>query len=177
MIFSSYKTRDSLETNYGFGRFASQDSLYGNTVSHTGRWAGYLTDLERDIDKDITIIILQNNETNITEDIRLIAKNIRKILYGQPLEKPFAVPSKILQKYAGSYAYENGKDGKIYYEFGRLWTNSKFQLKPVTETKFVVIGFRPEVTYEFILDEKGEVEKLKIQQLGEKIDQTAIRKK
>lgn len=176
-IFSSYKTRDSLETNYGFGWFASQDSLYGKTVSHTGRWAGYLTDIERDIDKDITIIILQNNETNITEDIRLIAKNIRKILYGQPLEKPFAVPSKILQKYAGSYAYENGKDGKIYYEFGRLWTNSKFQLKPVTETKFVVIGFRPEVTYEFILDEKGEVEKLKIQQLGEKIDQTAIRKK
>ncbi len=136
-----------------------------------------MTDFERDIDKDITIIILQNNETNITEDIRLIPGNIRKILYGRPLEKPIVLPAKILQKYAGSYAYENAKDGKIYYEFGRLWTNSKFQLKPVTETKFVVIGFRPEVTYEFILDENGEVEKLKIQQPGEKSEQTLVRKK
>ncbi|MDR6967081.1 CubicO group peptidase (beta-lactamase class C family) [Flavobacterium arsenatis] len=177
MIFSSYKTKDNLETDYGFGWFINQDSLYGKTVSHSGRWAGYLTVFERDIDNDKTIIILQNNETNITEDIRLIAQNIRKILYGQPLEKSFVLPSKILQKYAGSYTYENGKDGKIYYEFGRLWTNSNFQLKPVTETKFVVIGFSPEVTYEFILDENGEVEKLKIQQLEEGIDQTVIRKK
>lgn len=177
IIFSSYKTKDSLETGYGFGWFINQDSLYGKIVSHTGRWAGYLTVIERDIDNDKTIIILQNNETNITENIRLIAQNVRKTLYGQPLEKPFVVPSKILQKYAGSYMYENGQYGQVYYEFGRLWTNNKFQLKPVTETKFVVMGFRPEVTYEFVMNKNGDVEKLRIQQLKEGIDQTVIRKK
>ncbi|WP_343604353.1 serine hydrolase domain-containing protein [Fluviicola sp.] len=177
IIFSSYKTKDSLETDYGFGWFINQDSLYGKIVSHTGRWAGYLTVFERDIDHDKTIIILQNNETNITENIKLVAQNVRKILYDQPLEKPFVLSSKTLKKYAGTYTYENGKDGQVYYEFGRLWTNSKFQLKPVTETKFVVIGFRPEVTYEFVLDKKGKVIKLQIQQLKEGVGLTAIRKK
>lgn len=176
IIFSSYKTNDSLETAYGFGWFINQDSLYGKRVSHTGRWAGYLTVFERNIDHDKTIIILQNNETNITENISLIAQNIRKILFGQPLEKPVVVSSKKLQKYAGSYTYENGQEGKITYEFGRLWTNNNFLLKPVSETKFVVVGFRPEVTYEFVMNKKGKVQKLKIQQLKEGIDQTAIRK-
>jgi len=177
IIFSSHKVKDTLKTDYGFGWFIRQDSLYGKTVSHTGRWAGYLTLIERDVDNDKTIIILQNNETKITEDIRLVGINIRKILYGQPIEQPLVLPAETLKKYSGTYTYENGKDSKIYYEFGRLWTNSKFQLKPVTDTKFSVIGFRPEVTYEFILSENNEVEKVRIQQLEQKIDQIATRKK
>jgi len=177
IIFSSHKVKDTLETYYGCGWFVRHDSLYGKTVSHTGRWAGYLTLIERDIDNDKTIIILQNNEIKITEDIRLVGINVRKILYGQPIEQPLVLPEETLKRYSGTYTYENGKDGKIYYEFGRLWTNSEFQLKPVTDTKFIVIGFRPEVTYEFILSENNEVEKVRIQQLEQKIDQIATRKK
>jgi len=176
LIFSSHKIKDTLETNYGYGWFIRHDGLYGKTVSHTGRWAGYLTLFERDIDNDKTIIILQNNETKITEDIRLIGVNVHKILYGQPIEKPLIISEEKLKRYSGTYTYDNGKESKIYYEFGRLWTNSEFQLKPITDTKFIVIGFRPEVTYEFILSKNNEVEKVRIQQPGQEVDQIATRK-
>ncbi len=173
LIFSSYPVKDDKETNYGFGWFIKQDSLIGKTLSHTGRWAGYLTLIERHLDNDKTIIQLINNETKITTNPIL---NVRKILYGRPIEKPFSLPEGTLTKYSGTYTSENGDD-EISYEYGRLWAHNQFELKPVSETKFIVIGFTPEVTYEFFTNTNGEVQKLRIQQIKTGVDKTAIRKK
>lgn len=52
-----------------------------------------------------------------------------------------------------------------------------FELVPKSETKFVVKGFLPEVTYEFFKNENGEVEKLRIQQIETGLDQTKVLKK
>ncbi len=173
LIFSSHQTKDGKETGYGFGWFVKQDSLYGKVVSHSGGWAGYTTFIERQIDNDKTIILLQNNRTKLT---KLPLKNTRKILYNQPVETPFTLNKNVLLKYAGEYDSGNGNIEKIDLEFDRLWSNTRYELKPVSETKFNLIGFRPLVTFEFILDEKENVEKLRIQQEETGVDETAIRK-
>lgn len=84
MIFSSYKTNDNKETNYGFGWFIYNSKDFGKYVSHSGGWGGYVSYIERDIDHDKTIIILQNNNMRGTE---LPSKNTRRILYGLPIDK------------------------------------------------------------------------------------------
>lgn len=172
LIFSSYPTLNDEETNYGFGWRVKQDSLYGKIVNHSGRWAGYLTHIERHPDNDKTIIILQNNEIKITE---IPIQNTRRILYGQPIEKFISLPEDILAKYAGTYYYEDGRKTNITYEFVRLWDNGMLQLKPVSETKFVLDLIRPEVTYEFFVDENDEAYKLNIQQTERGIDWTVTR--
>lgn len=174
LIFNSYKTKDGEETGYGFGWFVKQDSLYGKIVSHSGGWAGYTTFIERQIDNDKTIIMLQNNRTKLT---KLPLKNTRKILYNQAVEIPFTLDKNILLKYAGDYSSENGNIEKIEFDYNRLWANTHYELKPISETKFAVIGFSPTVTYEFILDENENVEKLRIQQIGTGLDKIAMRQK
>ena len=84
MIFSSYPTKDNKGTNYGFGWFIRENKDFGKMVYHSGSWAGYITYIERDLDHDKTIIILQNNMMRATE---LPSKNTRRILYGLPIIK------------------------------------------------------------------------------------------
>lgn len=173
LIFSSYPIKGNQETDYGFGWFIKQDSLLGKVASHSGRWAGYLTLIERHLDKDKTIIQLFNNETKITSNP---IENVHKVLYNLPIEKPYELPVKTLNKYVGSYTAD-GRTEKINIEFNRLWIGGIYPLKPVSETKFIIDGFRPEVSYEFLLDTNGEVEKVKVQQLEQGLDYTAVLEK
>lgn len=82
LIFTSGTTTDGKETGYGFGWKVSNNKEYGTIASHSGGWAGYVTYIERHVDHDKTIILLQNNSTQFTQ---IPAKNIRKILYNEPL--------------------------------------------------------------------------------------------
>ena len=173
LIFSSYPTENKEETGYGFGWFVRNDSLYGKRVLHTGRWAGYLTIIERHIDTDKTIIQLINIENKITTSP---AKYVRKILYEQPIEIPFSLPEEVLKKYIGTYIW-NGRETEITFEFGRLWDSGQYELKPISKTKFVIIGFRPEVSFTFNLNDDGSVKSYRVQQKENNIDKTYIRKK
>ncbi|MEL7122543.1 MAG: serine hydrolase domain-containing protein, partial [Bacteroidota bacterium] len=64
VIFSSHKANDNLETNYGFGWMIDSTTTYGKIVYHSGGWAGYIAYIERHLDNDKTVIILQNNATS-----------------------------------------------------------------------------------------------------------------
>ena len=173
LIFSSYLTENKKETGYGFGWFVRNDSLYGKRVLHTGRWAGYLTIIERHIDTDKTIIQLINIENKITTSP---AKYVRKILYEQPIEIPFSLPEEVLKKYVGTYIWD-GRETEITFEFGRLWDSGQYELRPISKTQFVIIGFRPEVTFTFNLNDDGSVKSYRVQQKENDIDKTYIRKK
>lgn len=173
LIFSSYPTENKEETGYGFGWFVRNDSLYGKRVIHTGRWAGYLTIIERHIDTDKTIIQLINIENKITTSP---AKYARKILYNQPIEKTFTLPEEVLKKYVGTYTWD-GRESEITFEFGRLWNIGQFELKPISETEFIVIGYRPEVTFEFNIDNEEVVNGYRLQQKETGLDRTYVRKK
>lgn len=173
LIFASYPTDSGVETGYGFGWFVRNDSLYGKRVIHTGRWAGYLTWIERHIDNDKTIIQLINIENKITTSP---AKFARKILYDQPIEIPFALTEEVLKKYVGTYIWD-GRESEITFEFGRLWDDGQYELRPISETKFVVIGYRPQVTFEFATNDEGLAKSYRVQQKENDIDKTYIRKK
>ena len=110
MIFSSYKTKDNAETDYGFGWMIDSTKTYGKVVSHSGGWAGYRTYIERDLDNDKTIIILQNNSTSKTV---IPKKNTRRILYNQEVEKPIKLDNSILKLYAGKYLNDKKKEREI----------------------------------------------------------------
>ncbi|MEM8525563.1 MAG: hypothetical protein AAGG68_13060 [Bacteroidota bacterium] len=172
-IFSSYPTEDGEETEYGFGWDVLEDSIYGKRVMHTGYWAGYTTLVERHINNDKTIIQLMNIDNKITTSP---AKYARKILYNQPIEKSFILPEEALKKYVGTYV-RDGRESEITFEFGRLWaSNSQFELKPLSENKFEVIGFSPQVTYEFSTNNDGTVNSCRVQQKETGLDRTSLRK-
>ena len=59
--FTPMKLNDGSFSNYGFGWSISRDSVMGKIVSHTGDNPGYKTQIIRYIDKNKTIILLNNN--------------------------------------------------------------------------------------------------------------------
>ena len=59
--FTPMKLNDGSISNYGFGWGISRDSELGKVVSHTGDNPGYKTQIIRFIEKDKTIILLNNN--------------------------------------------------------------------------------------------------------------------
>ena len=178
-LFSNSKLNSGENTNYGFGWYLKDHDDYGNIVFHSGSWAGYITYIERHIDDDKTIIVLQNNG-NGTGKTRIPTENTRKILYGKPIEQTFRLSDEKLKKYAGIYSTEKGNEREIVFKDKSLWyvmtPEMKFELMPESETKFIVNGFRPEVTYEFKIDENGEVEEYRVQQPEQGVDRTAIKK-
>ncbi|WP_442266394.1 serine hydrolase domain-containing protein [Tenacibaculum sp. ZS6-P6] len=177
-IFSSYKINGNTETDYGYGWMIEDSEKFNKIVSHSGGWAGYITYIERHIDNDKTIIILQNNSTN---QIEIPIKNTRRILYGMPIEKPIKLVKEVLGNLAGIYISNKGIEEQIIFENDKLWVpmnpEINLELVPVSETKFIVDGFSPEVSYTFVLNKKGEVKQCRIQQEGTKVDKVIKRKK
>lgn len=176
LIFSSTMTKDSSQTDYGFGWMIDSTKTYGKIASHSGGWAGYISYIERNLDNDKTIIILQNNSLSSTE---IPIKNTRRILYNQEVEKPIKLDSEILKSYAGKYLTETQKEKEIAFENDKLYVvmsaDYKMELVPVSKTKFIVDGWSPEVSYMFILNDNGEVEKYRVIQEAQGIDKTANR--
>ena len=68
--------KDSL-SNYGFGWSLRTDSIFGKIVSHTGDNPGYKTQVIRYIDKEKTIIVLNNNAH---KDFSLIVRQLEAVL-------------------------------------------------------------------------------------------------
>lgn len=176
LIFSSYQTTSGAATDYGFGWQLDSTETYGKIVSHSGGWAGYISYIERHLDNDKTIIFLQNNSKASSQ---IPVTSTRRIMYGLPLDTSVKVAQEVLKKYAGTYMPQNNKEKQIVFEEGKLWVpinpQVKLELIPVSQTKFKVDAFSPEVSYTFILNEDNEVEKFRVQQQGTGLDQTATK--
>ena len=175
-IISSYKTNNEKETDYGFGWMIDNSKSYGKIINHSGGWGGYITWNEIHLDNDKILIILQNIDNDKT---KIPIKDIRKILYNKPIEKPIKLDTIILKKYAGKYMNEKQKEKEIVFENNKLYvvmsSDFKMELLPVSKTKFIVAGFSPEVTYTFIINETGKVVKYRVQQYEQGIDKEAKR--
>ena len=102
-IYTPSKTLNGKTNRYGFGWSVRNSPKYGKIVNHSGSWAGYRTFIERHLDNDKTIIILQN-----FAEVALPIKNVRETLYGQPLTKIYRkeikLSKEILSKHVGKYA-------------------------------------------------------------------------
>ncbi|MCR9228442.1 MAG: beta-lactamase family protein [Flavobacteriaceae bacterium] len=175
-MFTTSRLNSGKDTGYGFGWYIKSEDPFKKMVNHSGYFPGYLTYMEHHIDHDMTIIILQNNE-NRTGKKRLPVLETRNILYHIPIKNDVRLPEATLQKYAGVYINENRKEASIVLKHRSLWTNNGFDLIPVSETKFKVNGFWPEVTYTFVLDGKGFVEGYRMEQPEQGVDKTLTRKR
>ena len=82
-IFNSYKFYDSIPTGYGYGWYIENDETYGKYVKHSGGWPGFVTHIERHLDNDKLIVVLQNV---MLDRPKIPLKTTRKILYSIPLE-------------------------------------------------------------------------------------------
>ncbi|WP_417351419.1 serine hydrolase domain-containing protein [Flavobacterium alkalisoli] len=174
MIFSSYEMSGQRSTDYGFGWMLTNSPDYGKIALHSGSWGGYVTYIERHLDNDKTIILLQNNALSTTE---MPTKKIRLILYGKPLEQKIKIDNSILQQCEGKYLTDTGKTKEIVYESGKIYVpvspEEKYELIPVSQTKFIIDGFQPEVSYEFTFDNTGKVIKYRVQQPEQGLDYEA----
>jgi CubicO group peptidase (beta-lactamase class C family) len=123
----------------GYGVFTEKTEL-GTIVSHSGGWPGYATYLGRNIDKDITFIILSNNGSNSP----LLANTLEQIIAGRPVVIPYehkeiSLDSAALTAFSGTYNISNAKI-KIEQEGNKLYRTAsygnKVELKPESPTKF-----------------------------------------
>lgn len=158
-IFSEGILNDKTKTDYGFGWELKSNGVFGRISSHGGGWPGYKTYIERHIENDKTIIMLQNNDN---ENIFYPIKQIREILYAIKPTKIISLENSEKEIFAGSYKTDKNDFRNIDVENGKLFIvidpNDKMELKPISKTKFIVEGFSPDVYYEFII-ENGKVEK------------------
>ncbi len=105
LMYETPMTLDGKRTSYGFGFGVGDHAKYGKLVSHSGGWAGYISYIDRHIDTDKTVIMLQNN---MLPESKNPIKEVRKILYNEGLAVPKLVkftPSPAdLEQYTGVYS-------------------------------------------------------------------------
>ncbi|MBC7524704.1 MAG: beta-lactamase family protein [Flavobacterium sp.] len=171
-IFNPTTLNNGTKTKYGFGWFLENNETFGKIVNHSGSWPGYISYIERHIDNDKTIILLQNNDNRNT---KIPSKLIRNILYNI---KPVTFSDDYLKKISGDYKTEQGNIKKVLYENGKLYipmfAEEKFELEPITKTLFTVIGFSPEVRYEFVF-ENDKVKKYIVTQPEQGVRKEAVK--
>lgn len=171
-IFNNGTLNSGTNTKYGFGWFIDNNETFGKIVNHSGSWPGYISYIERHIDNDKTIILLQNNDTKNT---KIPSKQVRQILYNI---KPLTLNEDYLKKISGNYKTEKGDIKKVLFENGKLYIpfseDDKFELEAVSKTLFKIIGFEPEVKYEFIF-ENDKVKKYIVTQPEQGIRKEAVK--
>jgi CubicO group peptidase (beta-lactamase class C family) len=155
---------------YGFGVIVMPHTRAGKTITHTGGWPGYATLITRHTDRNETIIVLSNNESNIG----LMNASLESILADEELVMPYEhkevkLDSTILKRYVGKYTAGLTlqliqKDGKLYRH--RNGT-ADIELKPESETKFFYAD-GTDRQLEFELDKNGTVTKIWFLNSGQK---------
>jgi len=169
-ILTAGELNDKSKTKYGFGWGIDNNVNFGKLASHSGSWPGYVTYIERHIDNDKTIIILQNHN-NVTLPI----KSLRSILYNQPLpikkeRKEVKLTNEQLQKFTGTYEIEIGVEMKVSFTneqlFAQLTGQNEFPL--FAESEFTFFLKVVDAQIEFQQNDKGEITNLFLLQNGNK---------
>jgi len=149
--------------NYGYGVFLGENEN-GKYRKHGGDWPGYTTDLINYPDRDLTIIVLSNNNS----DAKMISGGIAYILLDKLIVFPYKhsktkIDTSILVNYVGKYIIPNvpnpmkiniiKKNGVLFYSFDN--TQKDTELIPESNSKFFVNN--RDMQIEFDIDEYGSV--------------------
>ena len=176
-LFAVDTLNSGSSTNYGMGWFIETSPDFGKLTSHSGGWPGYRTFIDRHIDNDKTIIILQNHD-DVVNPIR----SIRAILYNKPLatkekRKEITLPADQLKKFPGTYELREGLEMKISLDgnqlLAQLTNQNAFPIFAETETNFF---FKiVDAQLQFHKNENGEIGSVTLLQNGNKIDAKRIK--
>lgn len=146
-------------TDYAFGWMVGKSPELGTIAAHSGGWGGYRSYIERQTDKDRTIIILQNSDRAI-----LPIKSLRLLLEGKelpaaPVRKEITLDVPVLGHYVGVYELSPDFQLKVTLQDKQLYAQatgqSAFPIFPQTETMFFLKVV--EAQLEFVKDASGVV--------------------
>ncbi|MET0394412.1 MAG: serine hydrolase [Chitinophagaceae bacterium] len=121
-VFAPAVLNDGSRTRYGFGWSVDSTADFGRVASHSGGWPGYVTWIERHLDNDKTIIILQNH-ANVT----IPARSLRYILYNKPVpgapqvRKEITLTPEQQQAVTGVYEIQPGVELAISLDKGQVY--------------------------------------------------------
>ena len=172
--FEPAKLNNGKTYDYGFGWGIGKISGAGKVLTHTGGWPGYATLIERHIETDKTIIILQNAETG-----RPPLKSIHNILYGLKEETHTEMKTGIVSpgQYSGEYELAPGFTIIISTEKDKIYAQAtgqeKFEIFAEKEDLFFLKVVEAKV--KFIKDEKGTVKSLILYQNGREMEGAKIK--
>jgi len=135
------KMNTDYQNNYGYG--VEVNTVDGKQViSQSGGYSGFLTNIDRHLDDDFTIIVLSNYGFT---DIWRVCANLTKIALGKEYEIPtkpaeFAMSSEMLESFVGLYDYDDDfsfvvtqtADGLNFVHAGMF----NFSIYPISENTF-----------------------------------------
>ena len=157
--------------NYGYGWMI--DSLFGKRIIHHGGdiW-GFRSDIARNVEEDICVIILNNVED---ADLGLISMKLLSILCNQtyrlPAKNEILLAENILKSYTGSYEMQPGMLIEITLEGNRLMatTDHKEEIYAQKEDLFRIDAGDKQVDIWFEKNADGSISDLSFYKEGRKI--------
>lgn len=176
-LFEPGRLKNGTATDYAFGWMVEDNKDLGKIAAHSGGWGGYRTYIERDMDKDKTIIILQN-----TNKANMALKSLHFLLYGKPLPPPvkrevIKLDDAVLEQYTGTYELTPDFMIMVTRQGNQLYTQatgqSSFPIFPESERKFFLKVV--EAQLEFVKDANGAVTQAILYQGGQTIPAKKIK--
>jgi CubicO group peptidase (beta-lactamase class C family) len=176
-IFSGITFANGKKSNYGFGWLVENNKVLGKIVNHTGSWPGYATFIERNLDSNKTIIVLQNNERSTFS-----VKQIRDAIYDLPKkntvkENEVSISKDIIKKYLGEYELAPQVVIKIFWDNDVLKTQltgqKAFPIFAKSETVFFLKAVEAQLA--FVKDKEGKVTNLILLQNGNSTEAIKIK--
>ncbi|MBN1184600.1 MAG: beta-lactamase family protein [Bacteroidales bacterium] len=164
-IFEPAVLSDNTSTSYGFGWFIRQDPNFGKCVYHSGGDRGYITYIERNIEHDKTIIILENHDQGVFP-VDLINFNLYNIAF--PNEAKLSHQQ--LDAFSGTYEIQKGFEFKIWSENGNIYSQATGQkvLPLFAEDELTLFAKAVYVKLQFEKNKQGKITCLYILQHGDK---------
>ena len=164
-IFEPAILNDHTTTNYGFGWFIMKDPNYGMSVYHTGGGRGFVTCIERNIDHDKTIIMLQNHN-QVLYPVDIINRN----LYNIPLPVEQKLSQVQLDALSGNYEIQKGFELKIWSDNGNIFAQATGQtVVPLfAENEIMLFAKLIDVKLQFEKNRQGKITCLYILKNGNK---------
>jgi hypothetical protein len=164
-MFQPAELRDKTKAPYGFGWYLEDNPNFGKTVFHFGGWVGYSTFIERDIDNDKTIIILQNHSP-----VKFPVNELRHIIYNRPYRNEITLSNEQLKKLVGTYKIKEGFELKISLDKEQLFVQATGQnaVPLFAENEFSFFAKVVDAQLQFEKNEKGEITHLFLLQNGKK---------
>jgi CubicO group peptidase (beta-lactamase class C family) len=164
-IFQGAELNDKSKTRYGFGWFLDNNPDFGKIVFHLGFWVGYSTLIERDIDNDKTIIILENHSP-----VLFPVNELRHIIYNMPYPTEITLSNEQLKKLIGTYKIEDGFELKISIYNNQLFVQATGQdvAQLFAENELLFFTKVADAKIQFEKNRKGEITQLYLLQNGNK---------
>ncbi|WP_350292008.1 serine hydrolase domain-containing protein [uncultured Croceitalea sp.] len=158
---------DDDSSQYSFGWELENSNEFGRIAHHSGRWPGWNSNLEHQIDNNVTIVYLNNLEGKDYEYPDFY--KIRQIVAGTYYD----LNKTNIYKYVGNYQTEDGKNDVLVArdnELFKVYGEYELKLIPRSKTRFELQGFAPTVTYEFTFDDQDNIIESRMFQKGAGVD-------